>query len=766
MTGSWRHPRKLLDDGTVNPLWKPHGVDARKRHDTGDTRERKGGPSYRMWENGQFCAWDGESVGRGITAPQQYRVFVGWSQEDHVSITVNDGFDALKCLTDFSAAHHHLIHVGFGFQYDVDMMLSTVADFDQLVRLWNGETVKVKVPESREFYELSVVPRKSFTIQRYSGLWKRGKKGWEADRIASLTVYDTFGFFQSSFVQALEDNIPWCPLLPLIRQGKKYRTEFDEADSEFMVRYSLAECEALVHLMDWLRDQLRSIDLPIQRWDGAGAIAAAMMRKEHVVKEIEPIEDARLWKALKSAYKGGWIELMQFGHTDATVYAHDINSAYPAAMLDLPSLRDGSWYHAGAPQAEGKFDDYDDVTGKSEAELKFMQQLVLQPEKFSPLTLVSVKWRFPKGLPFYPFSYRDQFGSIWHPPAGRGWVYLCELQAAGLWIEAMKKAYSGDISGVDIMLEINDDPLGSKLAIFEAWTFLPVNDVLPFEFVRDRYAERAKFKAENNGAQLPLKLGLNSLYGKLIQSVGGGRDREEEHRAKSQGRKALRTMPNTFCLPYAGYITARTRARLLELASKRPKSIIAFATDGVYATEKLTKKTSKAIGEWGVTEYNGASFVQAGVYFLNTGGSITEHYRGFDRKSLDESRVRAAWNVAFHSECGPIDVDVSVSRHIGIGSATRSVDSYKRFCWWPSESRALSTWPDQHRDTKFPLERNPAQELVPTTARPFREMFVGVPAMSHPYAVSWLNDPERLAGMELNGVPQKIWEAEAEDSKL
>jgi hypothetical protein len=65
----------------------------------------------------------------------------------------------------------------------------------------------------------------------------------------------------------------------------------------------------------------------------------------------------------------------------------------------------------------------------------------------------------------------------------------------------------------------------------EAWIFQPMIEgranERPFDFVLDRFEERRRIKAESDRAGMydirekAIKLSLNSIYGKLAQSVGG-----------------------------------------------------------------------------------------------------------------------------------------------------------------------------------------------------------------------------------------------------
>ena len=111
-----------------------------------------------------------------------------------------------------------------------------------------------------------------------------------------------------------------------------------------------------------------------------------------------------------------------------------------------------------------------------------------------------------------------------------------------------------------------------------------------------------------------MKLGLNSMYGKRAQHVGGGKYR---------------------CMVAAGLITSMCRAMILQAIAraKDPWSILSVATDGILSTERLdlpapidlgtgkevdpsTGKLYKALGSWEEKVYpKGVFLIRPGLRF-------------------------------------------------------------------------------------------------------------------------------------------------------
>jgi hypothetical protein len=113
-----------------------------------------------------------------------------------------------------------------------------------------------------------------------------------------------------------------------------------------------------------------------------------------------------------------------------------------------------------------------------------------------------------------------------------------------------------------------------------------------FDWVRDLYQARQQIGSKTRG--YPLKLGLNSLYGKMAQRSGRG----PYHDAVS-----------------AGLITAITRARLVEALSQDSEAVVMLATDAVFSTRPLALDVGADLGQWECHEWSDLFIAQPGVYW-------------------------------------------------------------------------------------------------------------------------------------------------------
>ena len=177
-------------------------------------------------------------------------------------------------------------------------------------------------------FEYEHMPRKWFKVTRYEmyvrpdGTWAYSKDS-RGKRIkhGSITIYDVWGFFQGTFVNALgeygllgdEDDYQFLSSM------KSKRDQFEYMTIDTIDVYCKKECEYLVNLMEKLQGYFRheAIDIQLTRWDGAGAAASVLLKKMNIKQAIgKPLEPDVLESCLH-AYSGGRIELVQYGHTES-----------------------------------------------------------------------------------------------------------------------------------------------------------------------------------------------------------------------------------------------------------------------------------------------------------------------------------------------------------------------------------------------------------------------------------------------------------------
>ena len=159
-------------------------------------------------------------------------------------------------------------------------------------------------------------------------------------------------------------------------------------------------------MMTNLRNGFEQSGLHLRHWHGAGAAASALIEAEKLKQHYGP--DIAAWnmspqqEAAHHAYFGGRIELLKQGYLEGgALHVYDIASAYPAAMVEFPSLAGGEWNNR-----QGR-----DIPANSLAALR------RAIEATSPVSMFKIKFQFPTYekfhsdarkavfIPFHPLPY-------------------------------------------------------------------------------------------------------------------------------------------------------------------------------------------------------------------------------------------------------------------------------------------------------------------------------------------------------------------------
>jgi hypothetical protein len=337
-------------------------------------------------------------------------------------------------------------------------------------------------------------------------------------------IWDIWKFYQSKFVNALRDwKVGSKEMLDRMQHMKDKRADFDKESIEAVRDYCIEECRYMAELARKLVSAHAAVGLKLKSFYGAGSSASAMLGEMGIRNRIKkPPKELNL--AIASAFFGGRFENSVIGRIDETVYNKDISSAYPYQLCFLPCLQHGEWKRLKHRK---------DLKGTTTALVRY--SLRLNPQDYS--------WA--------PFPFRTKDGSITFPStSGGGWLWRDEF-----------------LAGERLF------PKGVKFE--EAWGYYTECDCKPFDQIPTYYKERLKIGKEGPG--IALKLGMNSCYGKLAQSVG-------------------HPLFGTFV--WAGLITSGTRAQLLDLMGLHQdmRNVLMVATDGIYTREDVLAPVPRDTG--------------------------------------------------------------------------------------------------------------------------------------------------------------------------
>jgi hypothetical protein len=479
------------------------------------------------------------------------------------------------------------IHTGFSLNYDFTMILRSYTLTDDQARKLRSTNQLV---DSGYFWK--VRNGKELALCEYG----------ERRESKTFTLYDTWPYFQCSFVKALNAYFgeTWPDTTSdqrsFIIASKENRQNFDRDHDAEIIEYNDHELRLMVCLMNELRERAYNAGLPLTTaWYGPGAFSSALMNKHKIKDNMGPDLYSRtdLAEAIMCAYAGGRFELPQCGHVNGPMYQADRNSAYPHAIRLLPCLAHGEWKH----------DYWSDDNSSAERFGVYRVRFTTDLDKPEYA-------HHRRNVPF-PLWRRDPHGNISFPVMGvHGWYHASEVKAALNWCKT------------DYARSVN-----ARMQIVESWTWEQSCDETPFAWVAELYRQRQTLKRLGSGAHVALKLALNSMYGKLAQQIGWA--------TSKNGR------PPFHQLVWAGAITADCRAAMLDAASQNLDSVIAFETDGIFTTAPLDLPVSTELGDWEVTTYDDGWYFQSGMrYGIRDGVTVSPATRGIPASDISLERIR------------------------------------------------------------------------------------------------------------------------------
>lgn len=467
--------------------------------------------------------------------------------------------------------------IGFAFEYDVSNILLDLPA-DKLAHVLRPPSpagkgrpwTRLLVTRGKPLIGVMWLPNNYLKVARLVRDPATGRS--KAAPGSVRTIQDCFAFFQSSFVTALKaSGLVTVEQLDAIEAMKKKRSRFAGIDDEIR-RYCASECEQLARLMEDFRAKVLAVEeatgakLRPRTWNGPGKMAASLFRQIGVPRriEIEAALPAPLRLLASAAYFGGRFEVSQIGEIQGPCYVADINSAYPAAAQSLPCLAHGEWRKASAGEITRRiWSDTDTET------------------YVAPISFIH-----PPDQPWCGIPFRAKSPSrLFFPRFGRGVYWSPELRSA--------KALGADLAA--------EGP---------GWIYEPAGCTCrPLGRLADLYEARRRMGKDDKGR--PLKLVVNSAYGKLAQRIGEA--------------------------PYhnpiwAGLITAQTRATINAAIALEPSAVIMVATDGILTRRPLPLDVGDGLGQWDVKEWpEGAFVVKPGLYWRLRQGEATVKSRGISK---------------------------------------------------------------------------------------------------------------------------------------
>lgn len=622
--------------------------------------------------------------GEGLNLPDGSHSYVMLAISDQKPLIDADGLDTKRI---FDYLFNHLsefdMNVIYGGSYDSNMFMKGTPR-NLLEELYRATAVSNPVVIHK--YKVKWVRGKEFTLAKHV----RGK-------LRTIRIWDVIPFFQCPFIAACDQYLEQYEGREELVREKAKRGNFRVQDLAGISHYNQLELRLLVALVTELRSRLNRVGLRPRRWDGPGAIATALFQREGIKECQDKHVPEMAARAARFAYAGGRFEMVKYGSVKGKVYEYDINSAYPTALTHVPNLAHGEWVHYSG--------DMGDV----------------------PFAMYRVQFTGSDATIPAPVFVRGSNGNVSYPLEAESWIWSPEMSA---------------------LRDYCDRVPGTQYRVLEAWGFKEEHGIpRPFAFVNKLYAQRQNLKAQNDGAHVGVKLGLNSMYGKLCQQVGW-LPATKDHEAK---------VPPYHQMEWAGYTTSYCRAMILRAIMSNPEAIIAIETDAVFSSEPLDLPVGPGLGAWELTEFDSMTYVQSGHYYATTAaGKEIAKCRGVDRGEVTRERIERALQQPEDSRY----LTAPLTRFYGIGVALmRGLEDY--WCKWITEDKTLSLFPTGKRvhgecdrcvDDGAIWDDALRPNVWHTTFCPISAAPGEQYAVSHEFPVEWINpDPNMEEYRKLRG---------------
>lgn len=359
----------------------------------------------------------------------------------------------------------------------------------------------------------------------------------------SSVFFDIAQYYHESLADAYQHNIGKLPdwYVEVKKKRSHFTRKYCEKYHNQVRKYCIQDCIYTKQLAEhWIKVFFDAFDFYPQRFISSGYLAEKVLINNKIqiplFGEIPFEINEFAWRS----YFGARFEILKRGFI-GEAHLYDINSAYPYSLSIIPDITKGKWKKS--------------KTLLDNAHLGFFKiQCDIPDCKYVP-----------------PFPFRTNGKLIF--PSGR-FITYCTL--------AELRAY--------------DEPEHYK--ILESFQYLDDNPSYPYkEFIESIYNKRLEFKEQNNPLQLPLKIILNSIYGKTAQRVGN-------------------RIGNLFSPIIASSITGMTRAMLYDFIQKYgiENQVVSFATDSIITTKKLNIDSVK-LGEFAYENSGNDVYVlQNGIY--------------------------------------------------------------------------------------------------------------------------------------------------------
>ena len=475
-------------------------------------------------------------------------------------------------------------------------------------------------------------------------------------RKGAIHIYDASQYYENKSLDSQAEKYLGERKLDTVSGEEigKSRKYYDENYDE-IVKYCKKDAELTLKLALLAMENIRKLGFNPSNPISPASISRKYQRKRGFPKRLEDATDMELKANAVAmlAYKGGVFATYKRGYFNQPLFDYDVNSCYPAIMIDLPDWRCGRFEFI-----EEKPESYEYGWILCDLDTEYIP--------YQDKEHYTVKEIY-EGIGEWDMKYTAK--KVTYPTGLRTVVITTEEYR---WLKENGEYVKWLGEGIGWVKENDKYPN-------------------PFAWLKEMYVKRKEAKKDNPALAQTMKLLMNSLYGSTVQRKNGIGDL------------------SNFC--YGSYITGRARKQMFEVKKRNPDAICNIATDGLLSTEELSLKVSEELGEWEYNEYTKGLIIGNGIRQLwKADESFVTHARGITSdRSYD--LLGALEKVKDKSELG-----VGRVRVIQLGTMVNSHLKWQKqhLNTFVKQSRVLNvntdrkrTWDREYKDFRDLLESEP-----------------------------------------------------------
>ena len=450
------------------------------------------------------------------------------------------------------------VYFTWNLRFDSQAILKLLP-YEKLIELWKAKSNRIEY----EGYRITYIPKKMLVISIIE------HKG------GAIHLYDAAQYYSNKSLDSMaKEHLGECKMDTVSGEeiGKSHKY-YDENYDE-IVKYCKRDAELTLKLGLLAMKNVEELGFNPSNPISPASISRKYQRERGYPQRLDKMKGIEL-KAnaiAMLAYKGGVFATYQRGYFRQPLFDYDVNSCYPAIMVDLPDWRNGRFEYI-----ENKLpEDYEYGWILCDIDTEYIpyqdKEHYTVHEIYEDIGEWNMKYTAKK---------------VTYPMGERTAVITTEEYR---WLKKHNEKVKWLGEGIGWVKENDKYPN-------------------PFGWLKEMFDKRKGLKKINLAMAQTLKLLMNSLYGSTVQRKNG-----------------IGELSN-FC--YGSYITGRARTQMFDVKKENPNSICNIATDGLLCTRKLNLPLSKELGEWEYNEYTSGLVIGNGIRQLwKEDGNFETHARG------------------------------------------------------------------------------------------------------------------------------------------